>query len=142
MSAALELMPRSDWATATIVTVPAGAPVDSLTWARAIFDARSVPVWAKALYGVREVLVRVLGIPAGDRSMLAVEHVQNGEAIIDTDDAHLHFVAGVRAEPERVTVTTAVTLKGRRGRVYFVPVRLLHDAITRAMIDAAARRLS
>ena len=142
MSAALELMPRSDWATATIVTVPAAAPADSLTWARAIFDVRSVPVWAKALYGVREALVHVLGIPPGERSMLAVDHVQDGEAIIDTDDVHLHFVAGVRVEPERVTVTTAVTLKGWRGRVYFVPVRLLHDAITRAMIDAAARRLA
>jgi hypothetical protein len=142
MSAPLELMPRSDWATATIVTVPAAAPADSLTWARAIFDVRSVPVWAKALYGVREALVRVLGIPPGERSMLAVDHVQDGEAIIDTDDVHLHFVAGVRVEPERVTVTTAVTLKGWRGRVYFVPVRLLHDAITRAMIDAAARRLA
>jgi hypothetical protein len=142
MSAALELMPRSDWATATIVTVPAAAPADSLTWARAIFDVRSVPVWAKALYGVREALVRVLGIPPGEQSMLAVDHVQDGEAIIDTDDVHLHFVAGVRVEPERVTVTTAVTLKGWRGRVYFVPVRLLHDAITRAMIDAAARRLA
>ena len=41
-----------------------------------------------------------------------------------------------------VHVTTAVTLKGWRGRVYFAPVRLLHDAVTRSMMIAAARRLA
>jgi hypothetical protein len=35
----------------------------------------------------------------------------------------------------------AVTLKGWRGRLYFVPVRLLHDAVTRSMMAAAVRRL-
>ena len=46
------------------------------------------------------------------------------------------------AEPHLVHVTTAVTLKGWRGRVYFAPVRLLHDAVTRSMMTAAARRLA
>jgi uncharacterized protein DUF2867 len=48
----------------------------------------------------------------------------------------------VSAEPHLVHVTTAVTLKGWRGRVYFAPVRLLHDAVTRSMMTAAARRLA
>ena len=32
--------------------------------------------------------------------------------------------------------------EGWRGRVYFAPVRLLHDAVTRSMMAAAARRLA
>ena len=73
--------------------------------------------------------------------MLAVSRATSDEAIIDTDDRHLRFVAAVTAEPHLVHVTTAVTLKGWRGRVYFAPVRLLHDAVTRSMMAAAARRL-
>jgi hypothetical protein len=41
-----------------------------------------------------------------------------------------------------VHVTTLVTLKGVHGRVYFAPVRLLHDAVTRSMMMAAANRLA
>jgi hypothetical protein len=74
--------------------------------------------------------------------MLAVSRATSDEAIIDTDDRHLRFVAAVTAEPHLVNVTTAVTLKGWRGRVYFAPVRLLHDAVTRSMMIAAARRLA
>jgi hypothetical protein len=74
--------------------------------------------------------------------MLAVSRATSDEAIIDTDDRHLRFVAAVTAEPGLVHVTTAVTLKGWRGRVYFAPVRLLHDAVTRSMMTAAARRLA
>jgi len=39
-------------------------------------------------------------------------------------------------------VTTAVRLKGWRGRVYFVPVRLLHDPVTRSMMASAANQLA
>lgn len=86
--------------------------------------------------------VKALGIPRGGRWMLAVSRATSDEAIIDTDDRHLRFVAAVTAEPHLVHVTTAVTLKGWRGRVYFAPVRLLHDAVTRSMMTAAARRLA
>jgi hypothetical protein len=73
--------------------------------------------------------------------MLAVDRVVGDEAIIDTDDRHLRFVAAVSTGAGLVHVTTAVTLKGWRGRLYFVPVRLLHDAVTRSMMAAAVRRL-
>lgn len=73
--------------------------------------------------------------------MLAVDRVVGDEAIIDTDDRHLRFVAAVRAEAGLLHVTTVVTLKGLRGRLYFAPVRLLHDAVTRSMMVSAARRL-
>jgi hypothetical protein len=50
---------------------------------------------------------------------------------------HLHFAAAVRADADAglVHVTTAVALKGWRGQVYFAPVRVLHDAVTRVMIS-------
>ena len=84
-------------------------------WARAIFDPRTVPPWVGALFAVRQTAVKALGIPRGGRWMLAVSRATSDEAIIDTDDRHLRFVAAVTAEPHLVHVTTAVTLKGWRG---------------------------
>lgn len=142
MSVAFEVVPRPDWASTTTVAVPEGLTRDAATWARAIFSARSVPLWGKVLFGVRQAAVLLLRIPLGKAEMLAVDRVVGDEALIDTDDVHLHFAAGVRADGRFVHVTTAVQLKGLRGQLYFAPVRLLHDAVTRSMISRAARELA
>jgi hypothetical protein len=140
MSVAYELIPRPDWASTTTIAVPDGTAHDSRAWAERIFDRRSVPTVVKALFVLRQVVVPLLGIPVAGSSALAVSGVRGDEAVIDTDDRHLHFVAGVKAEPHLLHVTTAVTLKGWRGRLYFLPVRFLHDQITRSMMRAAAGR--
>jgi hypothetical protein len=144
MSVVYQLMPRPDWAATTTVTVTEGAARDGATrdsagWARAIFAVGSTPSWIRALFGVREVAARLLRIPPGQAAMLAVREVRDGEALIDTDDRHLRFVAGVRADGGLLHVTTAVQLKGWRGQLYFLPVRFLHDQVTRSMMTAAAR---
>ncbi|MEP6598156.1 MAG: DUF2867 domain-containing protein [Actinomycetota bacterium] len=134
-------MPRPDWAVTTTVAVGEDVVADSATWARAIFDVGSVSLPVKVLFGLRQALVGVLGIPRGDRSMFEVRNVIDGEAVIDVDDRHLRFVATVGHESGLVHVTTAVTFKGWRGRLYFLPVRFLHDPVTRSMMTGAARRL-
>ena len=140
MSACYELMPTPDWASTTTIAVPDGAAHDAAGWARAIFQVRSARTWVKALMAAREVAARILRIPPGDPGMLTVSQVRDGEALIVTDDRHLRFVAGVRADERLLHVTTVVTFKGWRGRLYFLPVRLLHDSVTRSMMQAAARR--
>lgn len=142
MPAAFETLPRPDWAGTTTVAVSPDAPRDALVWAKAIFNPRNFPTWVKGLFVVREAAVRVLRLPPGDPRMLAVDRMVGDEALIDTDDVHLHFAAAVRTEPGLVHVTTAVQFKGWRGQLYFAPVRLLHDAVTRAMIARAARVLA
>lgn len=139
MSVVYQLMPRPDWAATTTVTVPGGTARDAEGWARAVFAVGSTPAWIRALFGAREVVARLLRIPPGQPAMLAVRQVRDGEALIDTDDRHLRFVAGVRADGALLHVTTAVRLKGWRGRLYFLPVRFLHDQVTRSMMTAAAR---
>lgn len=142
MSVAFDLMPRPDWAATTTVSTRRGVEHSAEQWARTIFDVRSLPAWVKLLFAARVVAAKAMRLPPGDPSMLAVDRVVGDEAVIDTDDQHLRFVATVRAEPGLVHVTTFVTLKGVRGRVYFAPVRLLHDAVTRSMMISAARRLN
>jgi hypothetical protein len=85
-------------------------------------------------------VARLLQIPPGQSAMLAVRAVRDGGTLIDTDDRHLRFVAGVRAYEHLPHVATAVQLKGWRGRLYFLPTRFLHNQITRLMMTAAARR--
>jgi hypothetical protein len=137
MSLAFELMPRPDWAATTTVAVPSGLSLDVGAFARDMFDVRSLSIWGKALFAGREVVAKLMGIPPGRPEMLAVREVRDGEALLDTDDRHLHFVAGVRIENGLAHVTTAVCLKGLRGRLYFLPVRLLHDQVTRTMMQRA-----
>jgi Protein of unknown function (DUF2867) len=144
MHVAYERIPRPDWASTTTVAIPEGAAewAGPERWARAIFDTKALPRWVVGLFVLRRGVVKVLGIAPGEPSMLAVGPVIDGEAVIDTDDRHLRFVATTWLSPGLVHVTTAVQLKGRRGWVYFVPVRFLHDPVTRAMMRAAARRLA
>lgn len=139
MSVVYHLMPSPDWASTTTVAVPDSSAHDAAGWARTVFSRRSTPAWIKGLFVARMAVALVLRLPQGTKDMLAVSDVRDGEAIIDTDDEHLHFLAGVRAEDDLLHVTTAVTFKGRRGRLYFLPVRLLHDQVTRSMMHAAAR---
>lgn len=140
-SAAYVVLPRPDWAATTTVAAAHATDRTGAEWARAVFDVRSMPVAVRALFAVRGVAARLLGLPPGTPAMLAVDRVVDGEALIDTDDRHLRFVAGVASRPGFLDVTTVVALKGWRGAVYFAPVRLLHDAVTRSMMTAAVRRL-
>jgi hypothetical protein len=141
-SIAYQLIPRPDWASTTTVAVTDGSVRDARGWADAIFAVGSVPLWVKALFGAREVVARLLRIPPGRPGVFAVREVRDGEALIDTDDRHLRFVAGVQADDHLLHVTTVVQLKGWRGQLYFLPVRFLHDQITRSMMTAAVRRAS
>jgi hypothetical protein len=139
---AYDRLPRPDWAGTTTIT-SAVADLDARTWAEAIFDVDGLGPVGRVVMAARDVVARTLGIPPGDPSMLAVSAVEDGEAVIDTDDRHLRFVATVATDPARalVHVVTLVSFKGWRGRLYFVPVRFLHDPITRRMMEKASRRL-
>ncbi len=142
VSVAYELLPAPDWAMTTSIAVPDAEAHTAQEWAQAIFDIRALPAWVKGLGAARAVVAKALQLPRGNQSMLTVDRVIDGEAVIDTDDRHLRFVAGVRTEPGLVHVTTAVALKGWRGKLYFAPVRVLHDPVTRSMMTAAAKRLN
>src|SRR5882757_6175905 len=108
MSAVFEIVPRPDWASTTTVAIPGGLTSDPEVWAKAIFDARTVPSWVKAFFVIREGGVLLLRITPGNPQLLAVDRVVGDEALIDTDDVHLHFAAGVRATDGLLHVTTAV----------------------------------
>ncbi len=114
-----------------------------------IIPTPSVPYaacWISACRGasLRKLSVPVLGVRAATATSSPFCKVVGEEALIAKDDVHLDFRAAVGVDPARglVRVTTVVRLKGWRGRLYFLPVRLLHSVIMHGMLHSAARRLT
>lgn len=143
MSAAYSLLDRVDWAATTTVRMRPTGNNDATIWAQRVFATGSAPSWVKSLLGLRQALVGLIGVKrANPRQVFSVAKVVDGEALIDTDDTHLHFAAGVRPDPDAglLHVVTAVEFHGRRGRLYFIPVRFLHDQVLRSMMTSAVER--
>ncbi|MGI8523238.1 MAG: DUF2867 domain-containing protein [Nocardioides sp.] len=147
VSIAFDDIPCPDFADVVVVAVPPTekpVPTDPEVWTKAVFDVRSLPLWVKSLFAARQLLVGLIGVEKGDGSVFDVDQVRGGEALVAEDDRHLDFRAGVAYDEQRrlLRVTTAVRLKGWRGRLYFLPVGILHDPITRAMARSAVRRIT
>lgn len=141
-SLALDEISRPDFADVQIVALPPAFDPDPRVWAARIFDIRSAPGWVLALVAARQAVVGLIGVAPGDSTAFDVARVEGAEALINTDDRHLRFCCGVAVDTERslLRVTTAVALKGWRGRLYFTPVSVLHGPVLRAMMLKAVRR--
>lgn len=61
---------------------------------------------------------------------------------MDTDAPHLRFRLGVKVDEAHglLVATTVVRHHNWRGRLYFVPVGLLHGPVLRSMMHRAVRR--
>ncbi|XAS68923.1 DUF2867 domain-containing protein [Micrococcaceae bacterium Sec5.7] len=143
-SLALESIPVPDYADVIVLPVPAGCPTDPRLWADTVFSLGSMPAWIRLLMGLRQRAVGMIGIRRAPANAFAVAEVRGEEALISADDAHLDFRCGVAldAGARLLRITTAVRLKGWRGRLYFAPVRVLHPLVVHAMMARAIRRLS
>jgi hypothetical protein len=128
-----------DSADAFAVTFPGPPPGDPQQWADAIF--RAPPLWVRALFGIRQGLVRVVGIESGDRHVFETVAWQPDEVLVGTDQQHLGFRASVLLERRRVVLTTVVQLHNRRGRAYWALVRRIHPDVVRTMLARATRTM-
>ncbi|WP_310164816.1 DUF2867 domain-containing protein [Arthrobacter sp. BE255] len=143
-SLALESIPVPDYADVIVLPVPRGASAEPRVWAEELFSLESMPGWVAALMGLRQAVVGLMGISRAPAGVFAVAAVSGEEALISADDTHMDFRCGVAydAGARLLRVTTAVRLKGWRGRLYFAPVRLLHPLVVHAMMARTIRRLT
>jgi len=146
VSLALRDRPPPDWADVVVETVPVGlrdAPDDPARWANEVFAVGSAPPAVVGLMALRQAVVPLIGVRPAPKNVFAVRRVEGDEALLVHDDAHLDFRCGVGFDPvtRMLRVTTAVWLKGWRGKVYFTPVSVLHDPVTRSMMRRAIRRV-
>lgn len=116
--------------------------IDPVWWAGEVFSVRSAPLWVRALLAARQALVGILGIDKAGPGVFDIDSVSEHEALISEDDTHLDFRAAVSvsADPRLLQVVTVVRLHGWRGRLYWVPVSLLHGPVTRSMASRAVRK--
>ncbi len=147
VSIAFADIPAPDFADAVMVAIPpsdGAIPDDPAWWAGRVFSIESAPRWVIGLLGLRQALVRLIGVDRADRSVFDIDRVEGGEALIAEDDTHLDFRAAVYINPSRrlLQVTTVVKLNGWRGKVYWIPVSVLHAPITRSMAKRAVKNFA
>ncbi len=133
-------LPHVDWSDAYAVQVPGGARGDPQHWADAVFH--SPPWWIRVLFGLREVVVRIVGIEGGNSHVFDTVSSSADEVLLGTDQGHLAFRASVLVEADRVVVSTIVDVRNRRGRAYSAVVRKVHPAVVRGMLTQAARKMA
>jgi Protein of unknown function (DUF2867) len=145
-SLALRDQPPPDWADVVVESIPPALEemTDPARWAGEIFSPRSIPPAVTGLMGLRQLFAPVVGASRETFDVFRVQEVDRDEALIAHPDRHLDFRAsvGVDATARLLWVTTAVWFHGRPGRTYFLPVRLLHDPVTRSMTRRAIDRLA
>jgi hypothetical protein len=133
-------LPRFTWSDAYAVELPAGRQAaDPEEWAGAIFQ--DPPWWVRLLFGVRQLLVRAVGIERGDGRTFAILDWREDEVLVGADQQHLDFRASVLVTPGRVVVSTLVAVRNRRGRAYWAVVQRLHPFVVRSIMARAARTM-
>jgi hypothetical protein len=131
-----------DWSDSYAVGIPLDEPRrDPQEWADALFRS-SPPLAVRALFGVRELLVRAVGIERGGRHVFTTVSRTDDEVLLGVDQSHLGFRASVLVDHDRVVVSTLVELHNRRGRAYFALVRRLHPLVVRGMLTRAAKKMA
>lgn len=110
---------------------------DPQAWADAIFGRP--PRWVVALLTLRQALVGLVGIRRDDGSAFATLARTEDEVLLGADSGHLDFRASVQVANGRVTLTTVARTNNRRGRLYLIPVGVLHPPIVRSMLARAHR---
>ncbi|GAB3994935.1 hypothetical protein GCM10029992_10820 [Glycomyces albus] len=88
---------------------------------------------------LRQALVGLVGIERDDRSAFETLERTDDEVLLGTDADHLDFRVSVHVTEHAVTVTSIARAKRRRGRLYLLPVRLLHPVVVRSMLARAHR---
>lgn len=138
---AASALPRVDVADAFRTDLLPGDGCDPIAWTTAIFSA--VPAWVRALMGVRDALVRLVGVRtagAHPGAVFPLHAASATEAVVGIDDRHLDFrvVTTVDEAARWMTMTTVVHLHSRLGRAYWAVVRHVHPVVVRALMRHAA----
>ncbi len=134
-------LPHVTWSDAYAAPFPTGGRTrEPEDWADAVFC--DPPAWVRALFGLRQLAVRAVGIEAGHRQAFDTLVRRRDEVLLGTDQQHLSFRASELLERDRVVVSTVVNVHNRRGRAYSRLVRHVHPWVVRSLLARATQRLA
>lgn len=130
---------RADWIDCQRQRVSPEACADPAEWARRLFH--DPPPWVVAALSLRDRVAAILGLRAASPETFGILAQNEQEVVIGSNDRHLDFRASVRCADGAVSVITIVQIHNLLGRLYVVPVRLVHAVMVRRMLLRAAARL-
>ena len=130
---------RDDWTNGQRQPLSPNASADPAEWARVLFHEPSKAV--TTTLAVRDRLVALVGLRTSSDESFRVVAREDDEVLIGSDDRHLDFRASIRCLDGAVDVITFVQIHNLLGRLYFLPVRLVHGAIVRRMLRRATMKL-
>lgn len=136
------LLARIDFADAYAVRLPPHASTDPGEWADRIFS--SPPAWIRHALILRDTLVGILGLKTNDLQAPTpfpeLDRTER-EVVYGLDDRHLDFRASIHVHHSggavQVAIATVVHQHNLFGRLYFLPVRLVHPLIIRSLLRRA-----
>lgn len=128
---------RPDWENCQRLPVSAAATRDPQAWADAIFH--DPPPWVATALRLRDRAVSLLGMKLADTGAFPVIARADHEVLVGIDDRHLNVRTSVLRTAETVDVITVVQTHNTLGRLYLVPVKLVHGPMVRRMLRRASR---
>jgi hypothetical protein len=137
---------RIDYSDAFSTPLPSGVTTAEQL-ARAIFD-RPAPMWVRALFAIRTVGARLVGLKTAVRGESPTRRDQyipigrilatrDDEVLFGINDKHLDFRGAFLIRGGLAIMATTVQLHGRLGRAYFALVKPFHGVIVRGMLARA-----
>ena len=93
------------------------------------------PLWIRSLMGLRNRLVRLVGLKPARASGFPVVRESADEVVLGFDDRHLDFRIVVTVAGGFVTVTTLVRWHNAWGRAYLAAVMPFHRVIAARMVE-------
>jgi hypothetical protein len=130
---------RPDWQDCQRVHVGPTATHDPEKWAEAIFH--NPPKWVAMSLRLRDRVVSLFGLEIEETGNFPVIRRDVREVLVGNDDKHLNFRASVHRTDGAVDVVTIVETHNLLGRLYLLPVRLVHGPMVRRMLRRAAHNL-
>ncbi|GAW41691.1 hypothetical protein SH203_02100 [Brevundimonas sp. SH203] len=149
MAAAVELpialphpvLPGADWGDRYGVEGVAG-PIN----ARQAFEnmVANAPRWIGQLMGLRNAVVRLVGLTSAEIGDFPVLSERADEMVIGFDDRHLDFRLMLRVDPQasglnRVSIATLIERHNLLGRAYLAAITPFHKRIVARMLGGLAR---
>jgi hypothetical protein len=110
--------------------------VDAIASTRMAFA--HLPVWARALMGMRNRLGRLVGLKPAPRTGFPVIQESSDRVILGFDDKHLDFRVVVAVAGGFATVTTIVRWHNAWGRAYLAAIMPFHRVIAARVIEGVA----
>ena len=130
-SGAQRILPGYQFADAYQVPAPQG--MDAIEATRLAFAHG--PLWIRSLMGLRNRLVRLVGLKPARASGFPVVQQSADEMVLGFDDRHLDFRIVVAIAGGFVSVTTLVRWHNAWGRAYLAAVMPFHRVIAARMVE-------